>query len=162
MFHLVLNAPEIPNNTGTIGRTALATGCALHLIGPLGFDLSAKGLRRAGLDYWKDLDLHLHDGWEAFLTAVSPSRLWACSARARRSVWTVEFRAWDAIVFGGESDGLPQGVLEGVRTRWGEEAIVGLPQVEGVRSLNLACAATAVVFEGLRQVGFPNCGHPPI
>ncbi|MCH2135676.1 MAG: tRNA (cytidine(34)-2'-O)-methyltransferase [Phycisphaerales bacterium] len=156
MLHLVLNAPEIPNNTGTIGRTAMATGCTLHLIRPLGFDLGAKALRRAGLDYWNDLDVRVHDSWRHYLASEAPARLWACSARATRSVWDVRFESGDALLFGGESDGLPESVLEEIRARWGEEAIIGLPQLQGIRSLNLACAATAVVYEGLRQIGLPE------
>jgi len=151
VFHLVLHAPEIPNNTGTIGRTAVATGCRLHLIRPLGFDLAEKSLRRAGLDYWADVDLRIHDSWGAFLDTETPERLWACTARGTRPVWSAVLADGDYVLFGGESDGLPEFVRDDVAERWGDAAFITLPQVEGIRSLNLACAATAVVFEALRQ-----------
>ena len=151
MFHLVLHAPEIPNNTGTIGRTAVATGCRLHLIRPLGFDLTQKSLRRAGLDYWADVDLRIHDSWSGFLEAESPQKLWACTARATIPIWEMPLSDGDYLLFGSESCGLPADVRTDIASRWGEAAFVTLPQVEGIRSLNLACAATAVVYQGLRQ-----------
>jgi tRNA (cytidine/uridine-2'-O-)-methyltransferase len=152
MLHLVLYAPEIPNNTGTIGRTAVAVGARLHLIKPLGFDLGEKALRRAGLDYWKDLDLRVHDDWAAFLATEQPPRLWALTARATRTVWEARFQDGDYLLFGGESNGLPDTVTQDVRNRWGEHVDVGLPQQTGIRSLNLACAATAATYEALRQI----------
>ena len=152
MLHLVLYAPEIPNNTGTIGRTAVATACRLHLIQPLGFDLDEKALRRAGLDYWQDLDVRIHEDWDGFLEREHPERLWAMSARAERSVWSAGFQDGDYLLFGQESGGLPLSIRAEVAERWGERAIVGLPQVDGIRSLNLACAATAATYEALRQI----------
>ena len=152
MLHLVLYAPEIPSNTGTIGRTAVAVGARLHLIKPLGFDLGEKALRRAGLDYWQDLDLRGHEGWAAFLTTEQPARLWALTARAQRCLWDAEFRDSDYLLFGGESDGLPDAIKQDVRSRWGDDVEIGLPQQDGIRSLNLACAATAVTYEAIRQV----------
>lgn len=151
VFHIVLHAPEIPNNTGTIGRTAVATGCRLHLIRPLGFDLTEKAIRRAGLDYWVDVDLRIHDSWSAFLETESPERLWACTARSAKPIWNAPLNSGDYLLFGAESNGLPERVRTDVVSRWGEEAFVTLPQVEGIRSLNVACAATAIVFEALRQ-----------
>jgi tRNA (cytidine/uridine-2'-O-)-methyltransferase len=152
MLHLVLYAPEIPNNTGTIGRTAVAVGARLHLIKPLGFDLGEKALRRAGLDYWQDLDLRVHDDWAAFLATEQPARLWALTARASRSVWEARFQDGDYLLFGGESDGLPDAIKQDVHGRWGDDVDVGLPQQAGIRSLNLACAATAATYEALRQI----------
>ncbi|MCH2138556.1 MAG: tRNA (cytidine(34)-2'-O)-methyltransferase [Phycisphaerales bacterium] len=152
MLHLVLYTPEIPNNTGTIGRTAMAIGARLHLIEPLGFDLSEKAVRRAGLDYWADLDWKQHANWQAFMDAEQPERLLALTARAQRSLWDATIEDDTYLLFGRESDGLPQAVLNAVRGQCGEAAIVGLPQVEGVRSLNLACAATAAAYEAWRQI----------
>jgi tRNA (cytidine/uridine-2'-O-)-methyltransferase len=157
VFHIVLHTPEIPNNTGTIGRTAVATGCPLHLIRPLGFDFSEKSLRRAGLDYWPNVDLHIHGCWADFLTTQSPKRLWACTARATHPTWSADFLDGDYLLFGRESDGLPAHVRSDVARRWGERAFIGLPQQAGIRSLNLACATTAVVYEALRQRDSGGC-----
>lgn len=153
MLHLALHAPEIPNNTGTLGRTAVAIGARLHLIEPLGFDLSEKACRRAGLDYWAELDLVVHASWSDYLEAARPGRLWACSARSSHDALSVAYADEDHLLCGGESDGLPAEVLKEVRARWGDEAVIGLPQRAGVRSLNLACAATAVAYAAVARVG---------
>ncbi len=152
MLHLVLHTPEIPNNTGTIGRTAVAMGARLHLIEPLGFDLGEKALRRAGLDYWQDLDVRTHADWAAFLSAENPGHLLALSARADTCLWDAPVQADTWLLFGRESDGLPKAVLHDVSSRFGKRAIVGLPQVQGVRSLNLACAATAAAYDVWRRM----------
>ncbi|RMH26286.1 MAG: tRNA (cytidine(34)-2'-O)-methyltransferase [Planctomycetota bacterium] len=149
-FRVVLHQPAIPNNTGNIGRTCVATGCQLHLIRPLGFDTSVKACRRAGLDYWPRLAPVEHDSWEAFLRAraeAGTGRLWLFSARARRPIWDAEFLPGDWLVFGSETDGLPDEVLQDPS---GEA--LRLPMVAGERSLNVATAVCAVVYEGLRQI----------
>lgn len=146
LFHVVLHEPEIPNNTGNIGRTCIATGCALHLIRPLGFETSVKALRRAGLDYWPRLAPTEHDSWDAYLRAQNPGRLWVFTTRATRPVWNAELRAGDHLIFGKETAGLPPAMLARYADR-----LVAFPMVAGERSLNLATAVCAAVYEGLRQ-----------
>lgn len=145
-FRVVLVEPEIPNNTGNIGRTCVATGCALHLVRPLGFDTSEKACRRAGLDYWPRLDLTVHESLAAFLSPP-PARMWLFTAKSPRSFFDAEYRLGDALVFGGETKGLPASLL-GAHP----ECTVAMPMVAGERSLNVATAACAAVYEGLRQL----------
>ena len=148
-FHVVLHEPEIPNNTGAIGRTCVATGCALHLIRPLAFDTDVKALRRAGLDYWPRLAPTEHDGWDAYLeaTGVREDQLWLYTTRTDRPHWDATFKQGDHLVFGKETAGLPQSILDRYPDR-----LVTLPMVPTERSLNLANAACAAVYEGLRQI----------
>ncbi|MCC6677615.1 MAG: tRNA (cytidine(34)-2'-O)-methyltransferase [Phycisphaerales bacterium] len=148
LFHIVLHEPEIPNNTGNIGRTCVATGCALHLIHPLGFDTSEKACRRAGLDYWPRLDVRHHDDWAAYERDGSPApdRMWLLSTKAQRLVFDAAIRPGDHFVFGKETAGLPPGLLDRYRER-----MVALPMAAGERSLNLATAVCAVVYEGVRR-----------
>lgn len=148
LFHVVLHEPEIPNNTGNIGRTCVATGCALHLIRPLGFDTSEKALRRAGLDYWPRLGVVEHDGWGAYLRHDSdaPPRRWFFTTKATRTLWDARFHPGDHLVFGRETRGLPDELLDAHR-----DALLSLPMAAGERSLNLATAVCAVIYEGLRQ-----------
>ncbi len=146
LFHIVLHEPEIPNNTGNIGRTAIATGCALHLIHPLAFDTSVKALRRAGLDYWPRLGAHEHESWEAYLSTAAPERLWLFTTKCARPVWDADLCRGDHLVFGKETAGLPDALLE----RY-EDRLVTFPMGEGERSLNLATAVCAGVYEGMRQ-----------
>ena len=152
LFHIVLLQPEIPNNTGNIGRTAVATGCSLHLVHPLGFDLDEKARRRAGLDYWQHLDWREHDSWADFLTTESPARLWLFTTKAQKPQWSAEFKRGDYLVFGRESCGVEQSVHDLVTERWGVDARITLPMRTEARSLNLATAVCAGVYEGLRQV----------
>ena len=148
-MHVVLVAPEIPQNTGSIGRLCVATGSTLHLIEPLGFTIDDRHLRRAGLDYWPHVDLVRHRSWEAFAAARPPGRLLCFSARAPRSYTTLRFRADDLLVFGGESAGLPPALRAAH-----PDALYGIPLAsEQVRSLNLATAVAIVLYEGLRQQG---------
>ena len=148
-MHVVLVAPEIPQNTGSIGRLCVATGSTLHLIDPLGFTIDDRQLRRAGLDYWPHVDVLRHRTWEAFLAARPGGRLLCFSARAPRSYTTVRYRADDLLVFGGESRGLPPAL----RAEHGD-ALYDIPLAsEHVRSLNLATAVAVVLYEGLRQQG---------
>lgn len=146
LFHVVLHQPEIPNNTGNIGRTCVATGCALHLIHPLGFDVSVKACRRAGLDYWPRLDVREHLSWVEYDRSAAAASRWYLSTKAGRSVFEADFRAGDHLVFGCETKGLPETFLAAYSDR-----CIRLPMVPGERSLNLATAVCAVVYEGLRQ-----------
>jgi tRNA (cytidine/uridine-2'-O-)-methyltransferase len=156
LFHVVLHQPEIPNNTGNIGRTCIATGCALHLIRPLGFDTSEKACRRAGLDYWPRLRPTEHESFEEYLrTACPPSsqppgdapRPWLFTTKRGRPYFDADFHAGDHLVFGKETRGLPDAILDRFPDR-----LVTFPMAEGERSLNLATAVCAAVYEGLRQL----------
>ena len=146
LFHVALHEPEIPNNTGNIGRTCVATGCALHLIHPLGFDTSEKACRRAGLDYWPRLQVHHHDSFARFLADAAPPRLWLLSTRARRCAFDADLRPGDALLFGKETRGLPPEILDAYPDR-----ALMLPMAPTERSLNLATAVCTVVYEGVRQ-----------
>lgn len=148
-MHVVLVAPEIPQNTGSIGRLCVATGSVLHLIDPLGFTIDDRHLRRAGLDYWPHVSWRRHSRWDAFEVARPPGRLLCFSARAARSYTTLRYREDDLLVFGGESRGLPAAIRDAHA-----EATFGIPIAsEHVRSLNLATAVAIVLYEALRQQG---------
>lgn len=144
----MLYEPEIPWNTGNVGRTCVAAGAALHLVGPLGFKLEGKELRRAGLDYWPKLELHRHASWKEFAEGRAP--LLFFSAQARRPYWEADLREGYA-VFGRESTGLPPSLMDPART-------YAIPMEPGVRSLNLSTAAGIVLYEALRQ---RRAGRPP-
>ena len=147
LLHVVLHEPEIPNNTGNIGRTCVALDCALHLIHPLGFDLDEKACRRAGLDYWPRLDVREHDSLERYLDTHRDARLWVLSTKGTRPVWEADFAPGDHLLFGKETRGLPPEVLDRFADR-----LVTLPMVPSERSLNLATAVCAVAYEGVRQL----------
>jgi tRNA (cytidine/uridine-2'-O-)-methyltransferase len=147
--HVVLVAPEIPQNTGSIGRLCVATGSTLHLIDPLGFTISDGHLRRAGLDYWRHVRVHRYPSWTAFESARPAGRLVCFSARATPSYTAARFRADDLLVFGGESRGLPSAIRAAHA-----DALFRIPIAsEHVRSLNLANAVGIVLYEALRQLG---------
>lgn len=162
LFHIVLLNPEIPNNTGNIGRTALATGCRLHVIHPLGFSMDEKARRRAGLDYWEHVDCVEHESWETFLATEEPPRLWLFTTRSARPLWDAEFATGDYLLFGRETRGVDDAVHELVTRRYGPEARLRLPMVQhpAARSLNLATAVCAAVYEGWRQVAHPAVPPP--
>ena len=148
-MHVVLVAPEIPQNTGSIGRLCVATGSTLHLIDPLGFTIDDRQLRRAGLDYWPHAHVVRHPSWEVFAATRPAGRLLCFSARAARSYTTLRYRENDLLVFGSESRGLPPALRE-----THADALYGIPLAsEHVRSLNLANAVAIVLYEGLRQQG---------
>ncbi|MGC6457692.1 MAG: tRNA (cytidine(34)-2'-O)-methyltransferase [Akkermansiaceae bacterium] len=145
-MHIVLVEPEIPHNTGAAGRLALATGSTLHLVKPLGFSLDEKSVRRAGLDYWKDVDLRVWENFDDFLAAYPEARLWFLSKKATRSAWTVTFQEDDFLVFGPETRGLPES--------WLDDRAIRIPmQKDSTRSLNLATSVAIVLYEAQRQVG---------
>ena len=153
-FQIVLLHPEIPNNTGAIGRTAAATGCRLHIVHPIGFDMGESARRRAGLDYWHLVDCVEHESWEAFVGSQgldgAASRIWLYSTKAGRPHWEAAFAEGDYLLFGCETTGPPEAVR-----RWaGAERSVTLPMIDdpAARSLNLANAVCAAVYEGLRQL----------
>jgi len=147
MLNVVLFEPEIPPNTGNIGRLCHAAGADLHLIEPLGFSLDEKALKRAGLDYWRELTPTLWPTFEVFLESVpEDSAVYYLTTKAERIYWDVNFKRGDYLVFGPETRGLPDSLLQ----KTGETCLT-IPQVRG-RSLNLATAAGIVLFEGIRQV----------
>ncbi len=157
MFHVVLLQPEIPPNTGNIIRLCANTGCHLHLLRPLGFELEDSRLRRAGLDYREWASLRVHDDLDAFRRRVAPPRLWALSTRGSRPPAAVELRAGDAFLFGPETRGLPARVLDAI----GPQHCLRLPMVAGSRSLNLSNAVAVVVYEAWRQCGFAGAADWP-
>jgi tRNA (cytidine/uridine-2'-O-)-methyltransferase len=156
-LHIVLLNPEIPNNTGAIGRTCAATRCRLHIVHPIGFDMSEKARRRAGLDYWRLVDCAEHESWEAFLTTErpSPGRLWLYTTQSNLPHWRAKFHAGDYLLFGRETTGVLPAMHDWVRANHGEDHRITLPMVDdpAARSLNLANAVCAAVYEGLRQLG---------
>ena len=156
MFNIVLLNPEIPNNTGNIGRTAAATGCALHVVHPISFDMSEKARRRAGLDYWHLVDCREHESWDAFLDDERPERLWLYTTKTTRPHWKADFRAGDYLLFGRETSGVPDEVHEWVDRTWGPDHRITLPMAQEARSLNLATVVCAAVYEGLRQLATPS------
>lgn len=148
-FHLVLCAPQIPPNTGNVARLCAVTGSRLILIEPLGFSISDRQLKRAGLDYWDKVFLELFPSWEAYVKAFPDARRWLFSARQETSLYEARFQAGDHLVFGSETSGLPQEVLEG-----GEGRQVGIPMLPQRRSLNLSTSVGIATYEALRQVQF--------
>ncbi len=150
MFDIVLYQPEIPPNTGNIIRLCANTGADLHLIEPLGFGLDEKRLRRAGLDYHEWTRVQVHPSLDAYLRERSSVRLFALSTRGRAAYAEVEFQPGDAFLFGPETRGLPQALLDGLP----QERVLRLPMRPGNRSLNLSNAVAVLVFEAWRQQGF--------
>lgn len=147
-LHIVLVEPEIPQNTGNIGRLAAATRSPLHLVGRLGFRVDEHAVRRAGLDYWHLVDMRLHASLDHFVQATKPGRLLLFSGKTSRSYLDAAFRPGDALVFGKESVGLDEELLARH-----ESNVYGIPTIGAVRSLNLANAVSIVLYEALRQTG---------
>jgi len=153
-MNIVLLEPEIPYNTGNIGRTCAAAGAALHLIRPLGFDTDDKAVKRAGMDYWKDISIRYYDNFQDFvsqngLSMESMPRLYMSTTKAPRLYTEVAYTHSDFIMFGKESAGIPEPIL-----RQYNDTIVRIPMLENRRSLNLSNAVAIVLYEALRQNGF--------
>jgi tRNA (cytidine/uridine-2'-O-)-methyltransferase len=146
MFNLVLFEPEIPPNTGNIARLALATGSRLHLIKPLGFTLDDRQLRRAGMDYWREVDVTVWENLDDFERMITQRSL-LFSTKSQRPYWDIKFVPGDSLIFGRETKGLPESLLA---ARSGD--CYTIPMVRGARSLNLATAVSIVLFEGVRQL----------
>ena len=149
MLHLILFNPEIPQNTGNIGRLCAITQSRLHLIHPLGFNITDKQIRRSGMDYWHDLDIHHHDDWSAFRASPEgPKRIWLFTTKAENLYWDVEYADGDGLLFGNEGHGAPEWLhqeLQGNR--------ITIPQANPeLRSLNLSTAAGIATYEALRQI----------
>jgi tRNA (cytidine/uridine-2'-O-)-methyltransferase len=157
MFQIVLVEPEIPPNTGNIGRLCLATGSVLHLIEPLGFSLEDRLLKRAGLDYWDQVRVCRWPNWSAFREAQSAgANFWFLTTKSDRPYWNVAFEEGDYLVFGRETRGLPESLLAENAGR-----CLTIPMASATRSLNLATAAGIVLYEGVRQLKSVSPGVRP-
>jgi tRNA (cytidine/uridine-2'-O-)-methyltransferase len=150
MYHVVLFEPEIPPNTGNIIRLCANCGSQLHLIRPLGFDMSDKQLRRAGLDYHEFAEVQIHENLAAFIESIQPKRLLACSTKGGQDYTGIQYEPGDALLFGPETRGLPLEVLESLPA----ENCLRIPMAPNNRSLNLANAVSIIVYEAWRQQGF--------
>ena len=150
-FNIVLFEPEIPANTGNIGRTCVATGTRLHLIEPLGFRLDEKSLRRAGMDYWQGLDVTRYLHWEDFLEKNPNAKIYMATTKARQTYTEVSYEPDCYLMFGKESAGIPEEIL----IRYPKQCI-RIPMAGQMRSLNLSNSAAIVLYEALRQNGFSH------
>ncbi len=148
-MHIVLHQPEIPGNTGNIGRTCVATGTALHLIEPLGFRLDEKSIRRAGMDYWHQLEVHRYTNFREFMERHPGAKIWMATTKAQHAYTEVTYGADDFIMFGKESAGIPEEILVEH-----EEGCIRIPMLPAIRSLNLSNAVSIVLYEALRQSEF--------
>ena len=149
-FNIVLYQPEIPQNTGNIARTCVLTDSKLHLIKPLGFELDEKHLKRAGLDYWSDLDLEVHESYEDFMKKYGENRIYLATTHGGEHYDEVSFKEGDFIMFGRETSGVPEDVHNAHEN-------IRVPMIKSsTRSLNLSNTAAIIVYEALRQIGFPN------
>ena len=148
-MNIVLLEPEIPANTGNIGRTCVATGSSLHLIEPLGFRLDEKSIKRAGMDYWDKLNVSRYKDYSDFLERNKPKRIFMATTKARKSYTDVTFNGDDYIMFGRESAGIPEELLVD-----NEECCIRIPMLSEIRSLNLSNSVAIVLYEALRQNDF--------
>jgi tRNA (cytidine/uridine-2'-O-)-methyltransferase len=148
LLHVVLHQPDIPQNTGNIGRTCVAVGAKLWLIRPLGFVLDERHLRRAGMDYWEHLDYEVVENWADFRNRCPSGRVWLIENPAAQLLWEATFSPGDVLVFGSETQGLPPSLIDEYRS-----STVQLPMRPAVRSLNLASTVNTAVYEAVRQFG---------
>lgn len=148
-MHIILHQPEIPANTGNIGRTCVATGTSLHLIEPLGFRLTEKDLKRAGMDYWEHLDVNRYVNYEDFKQKHPNAKIWMATTKAHKLYTEAEFGPDDFIMFGKESAGIPEEILVE-----NEETCIRIPMLDQIRSLNLSNSVAVVLYEALRQNEF--------
>ncbi|HIY64063.1 MAG TPA: tRNA (cytidine(34)-2'-O)-methyltransferase [Candidatus Mediterraneibacter stercoripullorum] len=151
MLNIVLLEPEIPANTGNIGRTCVASGTRLHLIEPLGFSLSEKALKRAGMDYWKELDVTTYIDYQDFLDQNPGAKIYMATTKARKVYTEVAYEPDCYIMFGKESAGIPEEILVE-----NQENCIRIPMMGDIRSLNLGNSVAVVLYEALRQNGFPG------
>lgn len=148
-MNIILHQPEIPANTGNIGRTCVATGTSLHLIEPLGFRLDEKSIKRAGMDYWEHLDVKRYVNFEEFLEKNPNAKIWMATTKAKHVYSDVQFGPDDFIMFGKESAGIPEEILVNY-----EETCIRIPMLSQIRSLNLSNSVAIVLYEALRQQNF--------
>ena len=150
-MNIVLHQPEIPANTGNIGRTCVATGSTLHLIEPLGFRLDEKSIKRAGMDYWDKLDVRRYVNYQDFLEKNPGAKIWMATTKAKHCYTDVNFGPNDYIMFGKESAGIPEEILVD-----NEETCIRIPMLDEIRSLNLSNSVAIVLYEALRQQNFES------
>ncbi|MCW3489852.1 tRNA (uridine(34)/cytosine(34)/5-carboxymethylaminomethyluridine(34)-2'-O)-methyltransferase TrmL [Dethiobacter alkaliphilus] len=150
-MHIVLVEPEIPPNTGNVSRTCAVTGTTLHLVEPMGFSIEERQLKRAGLDYWQHLNLQVHESLEQFLEYATDRNCWFLSTKGKQSYTDITYHEDDLLVFGRETAGLPDWLL----ARFPQKC-VRIPMGPDVRSLNLSNSVAIVLYEALRQQGFPG------
>lgn len=150
-MHIILHQPEIPANTGNIGRTCAATGTDLHLIEPLGFRLTEKEIKRAGMDYWEHLNVTRYMNFDEFKSIHPNAKIWMATTKAKHVYTDVSFAPDDFIMFGKESGGIPEEILVDY-----EETCIRIPMLPQIRSLNLSNSAAIVLYEALRQQNFSN------
>ncbi len=148
-MHIILHQPEIPANTGNIGRTCVATGTSLHLIEPLGFRLDEKSVKRSGMDYWEQLDVTRYMNYAEFKEKHPDAKIWMATTKAKRVYTDVTFAPDDYIMFGKESGGIPEEILVE-----NEETCIRIPMMDQIRSLNLSNSVAIVLYEALRQNDF--------
>ncbi|MDO4302350.1 MAG: tRNA (cytidine(34)-2'-O)-methyltransferase [Bacillota bacterium] len=148
-MHIILHQPEIPANTGNIGRTCVATGTSLHLIEPLGFHLSEKDIKRAGMDYWEHLDVTRYINFDEFKAKHPSAKIWMATTKAKHVYTDVSFDSDDFIMFGKESAGIPEEILVDY-----EATCIRIPMLPQIRSLNLSNSVAIVLYEALRQQNF--------
>lgn len=151
MLNIVLLEPEIPANTGNIGRTCVAAGARLHLIEPMGFRINEKSVKRAGLDYWDKLDVTIYDNYADFLEKNPGAKIYMATTKAKHKYTDVSFEEDAYIMFGKESAGIPEEILVE-----NEETCIRIPMIGEIRSLNLSNSVAIVLYEALRQNGFAN------
>jgi len=151
VFNIVLVEPEIPSNTGNISRTCAVTGASLHLVHPLGFDISDKQVKRAGLDYWEYLDIHEYESLDDFFSKNRGGRFFFCSTKAKHVYTEERYRDGDYFIFGKETKGLPEELLAAHPNE-----CIRIPMLPTLRSLNLSNSVAVVIYEALRQGGFEN------
>ena len=149
MINIILHCPEIPQNTGSIGRICAFAGCRLHLIHPLGFKITDKYLRRAGMDYWKTLELFEYENWDKFLNSkTKPKNIYLFTTHASQTLWQTTFAKDDGLLFGNEGKGVPDEIHQ-----WAKTNRVTIPKYKnGLRSLNLAVSVGIATYEALRQI----------
>lgn len=153
-MNIVLLEPEIPLNTGNIGRTCVATKTSLHLIKPLGFNIDDKSVKRAGMDYWNKIDLNIYENYEEFIIKNDNPTIYMATTKSRKIYTEVEYNENDFILFGKESKGIPEEIL--VKNK---ENCIRIPMDYSIRSLNLANSVSIVLYEALRQNNFKNLEH---
>jgi len=153
-LHIILFQPEIPQNTGNVGRLCAYTGSALHLIHPLGFEITDRHLKRSGMDYWNNLEVHHHDDWQCFLCFPDrPQRIWLFTTQSEQDHWDADFKDGDGLLFGNEGNGAPPWLHE-----WATGLRLGIPAFsKGLRSLNLATSVGIATYEALRSIR--NCSE---
>lgn len=150
-FKIVLYQPEIPANTGNIGRLCLGANAELHIIKPMRFFLNDKYLKRAGLDYWNNVKLYTHENWDDFINKYPDNNIYLCSTKGQKRYFNQNYKEGDIFVFGPESRGLPNDILEA-----NKETIITIPMHEEIRSINLCNSVAIILYEALRQTDFNN------